>query len=221
MTLPASGIAGWSTWRNSDVYVASRIPETLRRSKCLVTAAGRMGTHLSHVAHVTQCRQDSAWPSHPCRIIGGSRDLREHTGPLRHRPILMQAICFVAVWTSSTHSTRTPHVCWEEESNRDRPKIVAAFYSELFGVLRGDGTMFAINPKPQGFPPPNYSMDRDEPHSSYSRNIPIVWRLCFDKLRSLRNRAQFIGKSSPVHSSGQLRVYATLARGRSASPRKE
>ena len=102
------------------------------------------------------------------------------------------------------------------------PKSVAAFYRELFAMLHGAGIDVHINPKPQELPNP-ILFDQDESHASYDpESAHRLWRI----LRSTdivfkEFRAQFIGKSSPVHFFwGSFDLCCTRFSGRAAPPRK-
>ena len=102
------------------------------------------------------------------------------------------------------------------------PKSVAAFYSELFAMLRGAGIDVAINPKPQEVPDP-IPLDRDETHSSYQPEYTNrLWRIMLSTDTVFKKfRAPFIGKSSPVHFFwGSFDLCTTRFSGRSAPPRK-
>lgn len=102
------------------------------------------------------------------------------------------------------------------------PKPVAAFYRELFSLLREDGLDIKINLKPQEVPNP-IPFDQDDTNKSYD---PVyanrMWRI----LRSTeivfqQYRGGFIGKSSPVHFFwGSVDLCCTRFNGRLAPPRK-
>jgi hypothetical protein len=102
------------------------------------------------------------------------------------------------------------------------PKSVAAFYRELLLMLHTAGIEVQINPKPQEVPNP-IPFDRDETHASYdAESAHRLWLI----LRSTdivfkEFRAQFIGKSSPVHFFwGSFDLCTTRFSGRPAPPRK-
>jgi hypothetical protein len=102
------------------------------------------------------------------------------------------------------------------------PKSVAAFYRELFALLRDAGILVQINPKPQEVPNP-IPLDQDETHASYDPEYANrLWRI----LRSIDTvlhefRARFIGKASPVHFFwGSFDLCCTRFSGRRAPPRK-
>jgi len=102
------------------------------------------------------------------------------------------------------------------------PKSVAAFYRELFSMLRGAGIDIQINPKPQEVPDP-IPLDHDETHASYDPEYANrLWRILLSTDLVLKEfRAQFIGKSSPVHFFwGSFDLCTTRFSGRRAPPRK-
>jgi Family of unknown function (DUF5996) len=102
------------------------------------------------------------------------------------------------------------------------PKSVAAFYRELFALLRDAGIEVQINPKPQEVPKP-IPLDRDETHASYDPEYANrLWRILRSTDIVLREfRARFIGKSSPVHFFwGSFDLCCTRFSGRRAPPRK-
>jgi Family of unknown function (DUF5996) len=80
------------------------------------------------------------------------------------------------------------------------PKSVAAFYHELFAMLRDAGFSLQINPKPQEVPGP-IPLDQDETHASYDPEYANrFWRILLSTDGSFKEfRAGFIGKASPVH----------------------
>src|SRR6266481_6353167 len=80
------------------------------------------------------------------------------------------------------------------------PKSVAAFYKELFSMLRSSGIETSINPKPQEVPDP-IPLDRDETHASYQPEYANrFWRILLSTDLVFKEfRARFLGKSSPVH----------------------
>lgn len=101
-------------------------------------------------------------------------------------------------------------------------KSVAAFYRELFSMLRAAGIDVEINPKPQEVPNP-IPLDQDDTHASYDPEYANrLWRI----LRSTdivlqKFRAKFIGKASPVHFFwGSFDLCCTRFSGRPAPPRK-
>jgi hypothetical protein len=102
------------------------------------------------------------------------------------------------------------------------PRSVAAFYREVFGMLRGAGIDVSINPKPQEVPDP-VPLDRDETHASYDAEYANrLWRILLSTDAVFKEfRAHFIGKSSPVHFFwGSFDLCTTRFNGRSAPPRK-
>jgi len=112
-------------------------------------------------------------------------------------------------------------------ADRDRalalePKSTAAFYRELFALLRNAGIEVAINPKPQEVPNP-IPLDRDETHASYDPEYANrLWRILRSTDIVLQEfRARFIGKASPVHFFwGSFDLCCTRFSGRPAPARK-
>jgi hypothetical protein len=101
-------------------------------------------------------------------------------------------------------------------------KSVAAFYKELFWLLRESGIDVHINPKPQEVPNP-IPLDQDETHASYDPEYANrMWRILRSTDIVLHEfRAGFIGKSSPVHFFwGSFDLCCTRFSGRRAPPRK-
>ena len=101
-------------------------------------------------------------------------------------------------------------------------KSVAAFYREIFSLLRGAGIEVQINPKPQEVPNP-IPLDQDETHASYNPEFANrFWRILRSTDIVLKEfRARFIGKSSPVHFFwGSFDLCCTRFSGRRAPPRK-
>lgn len=101
-------------------------------------------------------------------------------------------------------------------------KSVAAFYRELFSLLRGEGIEVQINPKPQEVANP-IPLDQDETHASYDPEYTNrLWRILLSTDLVLQAfRARFLGKSSPVHFFwGSFDLCCTRFNGRSAPPRK-
>jgi hypothetical protein len=102
------------------------------------------------------------------------------------------------------------------------PKSVAAFYRELFVLLRGVGIEVQTNPKPQEVPNP-IPLDQDDTHASYDAEYANrLWRILRSTDIVLREfRARFIGKASPVHFFwGSFDLCCTRFSGRRAPPRK-
>jgi len=114
-----------------------------------------------------------------------------------------------------------------QTANGDRalalaPKSVAAFYRELFALLREAGIEVAINPKPQEVPNP-IPLDQDDTHASYDPEYANrLWRILRSTDIVLQEfRARFIGKVSPVHFFwGSFDLCCTRFSGRRAPPRK-
>ena len=102
------------------------------------------------------------------------------------------------------------------------PKSVASFYRELFAMLHGAGIEVSINPKPQEIPDP-IPFDRDETHASYQPEYATrLWRILLSTDTIFKEfRAQFLGKSSPVHFFwGSFDICTTRFNGKKAPPRK-
>ena len=102
------------------------------------------------------------------------------------------------------------------------PKSVAAFYKEVFAMLRGAGIDVSINPKPQEVPDP-VPLDRDETHASYDPEYANrFWRILLSTDIVFKEfRARFLGKSSPVHFFwGSFDLCTTRFNGRRAPARK-
>jgi hypothetical protein len=102
------------------------------------------------------------------------------------------------------------------------PKSVAAFYRELFSLLRQERIDIKINLKPQEIPNP-IPFDQDETNKSYD---PVYATRLLRILKSTEIifqefRGRFIGKSSPVHFFwGSFDLCCTRFNGRVAPPRK-
>ena len=110
----------------------------------------------------------------------------------------------------------------EERALPLSPKSVAAFYRELFAMLRGAGIDVQINPKPQEIANP-IALDQDETHASYDPEYASrFWRILLSTDRVLQEfRARFIGKASPVHFFwGSFDLCCTRFNGRRAPARK-
>src|SRR3954469_18158579 len=102
------------------------------------------------------------------------------------------------------------------------PKSVAAFYRELFSMLRAAVIETSINPKPQEVPDP-IPFDRDETHSSYQPEYANrLWRILLSTDTVFKEfRARFLGKSSPTHFFwGSFDLCTTRFNGKKAPPRK-
>ena len=102
------------------------------------------------------------------------------------------------------------------------PKPVAAFYRELFSLLREDGLDIKINLKPQEIPNP-IPFDEDDTNKSYDPiYVNRMWRILRSTEIALQQyRAAFVGKSSPVHFFwGSFDLCCTRFNGRLAPPRK-
>jgi len=103
-----------------------------------------------------------------------------------------------------------------------KPKSVAAFYRELFAMLREAGINVQINPKPQEVPNP-IPLDQDETHASYDPEYANrLWRILLATDAVFKEfRSPFIGKCSPVHFFwGSFDLCCTRFSGRRAPPRK-
>lgn len=102
------------------------------------------------------------------------------------------------------------------------PKSVAAFYRELFSLLRELGIEVQINLKPQEIPNP-ILFDQDETHASYDPECANrLWRILLSTDIVFKEfRARFLGKSSPSHFFwGSFDLCCTRFSGRPAPPRK-
>jgi hypothetical protein len=102
------------------------------------------------------------------------------------------------------------------------PKSVAAFYRELFEMLRGAGISVQVNTRPQEIANP-IALDQDETHASYDPEYANrLWRILLSTDRVFREfRARFMGKSSPVHFFwGSFDLCCTRFNGRRAPARK-
>lgn len=99
---------------------------------------------------------------------------------------------------------------------------VAAFYRELFSMLRGAGIEVEINPKPQEVPNP-IPLDQDDTHASYDPEYTNrLGRILLSASTVLQEfRARFIGKTSPVHFFwGSFDLCCTRFNGRRAPARR-
>jgi len=102
------------------------------------------------------------------------------------------------------------------------PKSVAAFYQELFAMLRDAGLQVQINPRPQEISDP-IPLDRDETHRSYDGEYANrLWRILLSTEQAFQEfRARFVGKCSPVHFFwGSFDLCVTRFNGRRAPARK-
>ncbi len=102
------------------------------------------------------------------------------------------------------------------------PKSVAAFYRELFAMLRAVGIAVQINPKPQEIADP-IALHQDETHTSYDPEYANrLWRILLSIDRVFQEfRARFVGKVSPVHFFwGSFDLCCTRFNGRRAPARK-
>jgi Family of unknown function (DUF5996) len=102
------------------------------------------------------------------------------------------------------------------------PMSVAAFYRELFSMLRELGIAIQINPKPQEVADP-IPLDQDESHASYDPEYANrLWRILLSTSVVFREfRARFVGKASPVHFFwGSFDLCTTRFCGRPAPPRR-
>ena len=101
-------------------------------------------------------------------------------------------------------------------------KSVAAFYRELFSMLRTAGIDARINPKPQEVTDP-IPLDQDETHKTYDPEYANrLWRILLSIEQAFQEfRARFIGKSSPVHFFwGSFDLCVTRFNGKRAPARK-
>src|SRR5437868_7634578 len=102
------------------------------------------------------------------------------------------------------------------------PKSVAAFYRELFAMLRAADINLQINPRPQEVPNP-IPLDQDETHASYDPEYANrLWRILVSTSLVFREfRSRFLGKASPAHFFwGSFDLCTTRFCGRAAPPRK-
>jgi hypothetical protein len=102
------------------------------------------------------------------------------------------------------------------------PKSVAAFYRDLFAVLRDAGIAVQINPKPQEVPDP-IPLNQDETHASYDPEYANrLWRILLSTSIVFREfRSRFLGKASPAHFFwGSFDLCTTRFCGFPAPPRK-
>jgi hypothetical protein len=102
------------------------------------------------------------------------------------------------------------------------PMSVAAFYRDIFALLRELGIDVEINPKPQEIPNP-IRLDQDETHASYDPEYANrLWRILRSTGIVLEEFcARFMGKASPVHFFwGSFDLCCTRFNGRVAPPRK-
>ncbi len=101
-------------------------------------------------------------------------------------------------------------------------KPVAEFYGEVMSSLHAEGIQVAINTKPQEVANP-IPFDQDETHRSYDAEYANrFWRILLSTHAVLQEfRAEFLGKSSPVHFFwGSCDLACTRFSGRPAPPRK-
>lgn len=101
------------------------------------------------------------------------------------------------------------------------PKTIAAFYRELFEMLREAGIKVEINPKPQEIPNP-IPFDQDDTQGQYDPEYADRLRRVLLSIDSVFKefRGRFFGKSSPVHFFwGSFDLCCTRFNGRRAAPR--
>ena len=99
---------------------------------------------------------------------------------------------------------------------------VAEFYQECFAMLRSAGIDVTIWPMPAEIPNP-IRFDQDRQHNSYDpESAARFWRILLSVDAVFQQfRAQFIGKSSPVHFFwGSFDLAVTRFSGRKAPPRE-
>jgi hypothetical protein len=109
----------------------------------------------------------------------------------------------------------------ESKSIALRPQSVAAFYQEYLGLLRSFDVEVKINPKPVEVADP-IPFTEDHQHASYDREaVYRFWRILQQSDRLFKRfRADFLGKSSPVHFFwGSFDLAVTRFSGRPAPPR--
>jgi hypothetical protein len=102
-----------------------------------------------------------------------------------------------------------------------QPQSVAAFYQEYLELLRSLDIEVKINPKPVEIADP-IPFTEDHQHASYDREaVSRFWRILQHSDRLFKRfRADFLGKSSPVHFFwGSFDLAVTRFSGRPATPR--
>jgi hypothetical protein len=104
-----------------------------------------------------------------------------------------------------------------------KPKSVATFYEEVMAALQKLGIEVRIWKMPVEIPDP-IPFDQDHQHASYDPEYANrFWRVLMHTDKVLQEfRAQFIGKSSPVHFFwGSFDLAVTRFSGRPAPPRPD
>lgn len=145
-----------------------------------------------------------------------------NTRGLTTSPIPYQGQTFHLQFDLSEHRLELHTSSGAKDSIALAPKSVAAFYRELFAMLRGAGIDASINPKPQEVPAP-IPLDRDETHASYQAEYANrLWRILLSTDTVFKEfRARFLGKSSPAHFFwGSFDLCTTRFNGKKAPPRK-
>jgi hypothetical protein len=119
------------------------------------------------------------------------------------------------------HHLRVRMSSGESKSIALRPQSVAAFYQEYLELLRSFDIEAKINPKPVEVADP-IPFTEDHQHASYDRDaVYRFWRILQQSDRLFKRfRADFLGKSSPVHFFwGSFDLAVTRFSGRPAPPR--
>jgi hypothetical protein len=145
-----------------------------------------------------------------------------NTRGLTTSPIPYQGNAFRLQFDFVEHSLELHTTAGETGAIALAPKSVAAFYRELFSMLRAAGIDVSINPKPQEVPDP-IPLDRDETHASYQPEYANrLWRILLSTDEVFKEfRANYLGKSSPVHFFwGSFDLCTTRFNGKKAPPRK-
>ena len=145
-----------------------------------------------------------------------------NTRGLTTSPIPFQGGAFEIEFNFLDHRLEIRSASGETRTLPLAPKSVAAFYHELFELLRSMGIDMRVNPKPQEIPDP-ILFDQDEKHASYDPEFANrLWRILLSaELVFQEFRAKFTGKCSPVHFFwGSFDLCCTRFNGRKAPPRK-
>lgn len=137
-------------------------------------------------------------------------------------PIPYNGNCFELQFDFLDHQLALRTSSGEQRAIALAPKSVAAFYRELFDMLRSARIDAKINLKPQEIPNP-IPFDQDETHKSYDPEYASrLWRILLSTNEVFQKfRSKFIGKCSPVHFFwGSFDLCCTRFSGRKAPPRK-
>ncbi|HTO00219.1 MAG TPA: DUF5996 family protein, partial [Microthrixaceae bacterium] len=115
-------------------------------------------------------------------------------------------------------------ICTSDGTNRSlhlEPRSVADFYTSVMRMLDELGIRVDIWTFPVEIPGAVIPFDQDDEHGSYDADqVTIFWRVLADSHRVFEQfRAEFVGKSSPVHFFwGALDLAVTRFSGRGAPP---